>query len=160
METGTEMRIKEINKMKDKLEKDINMRRNTNKRYKRFYNGLQMLTIGSSSIATSLAAATVGTMANPALVLPLSVTNISLGAVAVVTGILSKTVHKRIKKHQMLCMLTRNTLNTINELLSNNLTDGIISDQEFQQVSKVYQEYLWESQSIKANFSRVNSIKD
>ena len=97
---GSKLRMKEINRIRSNLEKDIERRRKFSKEYKRLFNILQSISIGTSSIAAALADVTIGAMSNPAVILPLSITNVSLGATGTLTGVWSKSVIKRVKKHQ------------------------------------------------------------
>ena len=90
-----------------------------------------------------LTGVTIGAMSNPAVILPLSITNVSLGATGTLTGVWSKSVIKRVKKHQKIYLLANNTLGTVNELLSESLKDSHISDKEFKKIQKIYKDYIW-----------------
>ena len=156
---GSKIRMNEINRIRSKLERDVETRRKLSKNYKRFYNGLQSISIGTSSIAAALSGVTIGMITNPAAILPLSVTNVTLGAIGTLTGIWSKSVNKRVKKHQKLDLLANNTLSVVNELLSESLKDSHISDLEFKRVLDVYQQYLVDCKFVNDAFSRKNLVE-
>ena len=156
---GSKIRLQEINRIRTKLEKNIETRKKLSKHYKKFYNSLQSLSIGTSSIAAALSGVTIGMIANPATILPLAITNVTLGAVGTVTGIWSKSVNKRVKKHQKLDLLANNTLSTVNELLSESLRDNHIYDGEFKRVLDVYQQYLVDCKYINDVFARKNLVE-
>ena len=115
---GSKIRFNEINRIRDRLELDAKIRRKYSKRYKKIYNAFHGISIASGSLATTLSGATIGLMPNPAVVLPLAITNVSLGAIGAATGIWSKSFIKRVEKHQKLFLLASKTLITINEILS------------------------------------------
>ena len=156
---GHGIRIKEINRIRDKLEHDIAVRRKLAKGYKKFYNGLHGSSIAAGSISTALAGVTLGVMGSPILVLPLAITNISLGVVGALTGIWSKLVRKRIDKHQRLHLLASSTLQTVNEMLSEGLKDSFISDEEFKMILNAFQRYLWECKGQTDAFAKSTLVE-
>ena len=151
---GSKIRFTEINRIRSRLERDIETRNKLSKYYRRFYNGLQSISIGTSSIAAALSGVTIGMIANPAVILPLSVANVSLGGIGVVTGVWSKSVNKRVKKHERLSLLANNTLSVVNELLSEGLIDSHISDLDFKRISDVYQQYLVDCKFVNDIFNK------
>ena len=153
------MRMKEVNRIRDKLEKDIKTRNNLKKHYKKFYNALNGISIGCGSIATAMAGVTLGVMSNPVVVLPLAITNVTLGTVGTVSGIWAKMVTKRIKKHEKLFLLASSALRTVNELLSESLKDSHISDKEFKLITQVYEDYLFDCRNTKDIFYKKNLVE-
>ena len=156
---GSKIRLNEINRIRNRLERDVDTRKKLTKGYKKFYNILQSVSIGTSSIAAALSGATIGMLANPGVVLPLAVTNVTLGTVGTVSGVWSKSVNKRVKKHQRLSLLASNTLSTVNELLSESLRDNHVSDREFKRVLDVHQQYLLECKFVNDTFSKKNLVE-
>ena len=73
---GSELRTKEIDRIRNDLQNNIGTRRRLCGSYKKVYNGLHFVTIGSTSIAVALSGVIVS---NPILGLPFGVTNIVLG---------------------------------------------------------------------------------
>ena len=137
---------------------DVDTRKKLSKHYKRFDNILQSVSIGTSSTAVALSGVTIGMMSNPGVVLPLAVTNVSLGAVGTASGVWSKSVNKRVKKHQKLSLLASSTLSTMNELLSESLRDSHVSDREFKRILDVYQQQLLECKFVNDTFTRKNLV--
>ena len=156
---GSKIRLNEINRIRTRLEKDVETRKKLSRHYKKFYNVLQSMSIGTSSTAAALSGVTIGMMSNPGVVLPLAVTNVTLGAVGTVTGVWSKSVNKRVKKHQRLSLLANNTLSIVNELLSESLRDSHVSDKEFKRVLDVYQQYLMECKFVNDTFAKKNLVE-
>ena len=156
---GHGIRIKEINRIRDKLEHDISTRKKLSKNYKKFYNVLHGTSVAAGSVTTALAGVTLGVMAAPAIVLPLAITSVSLGAVGTLTSVWSKLVRKRIDKHQRLYLLASDTLQNINELLSESLKDFHISDSEFKMVLTAYQRYLWNCKGESDAFSKSTLVE-
>ena len=97
---GSKVRFNEINRIRDRLELDTKIRRKYSKRYKKIYNAFHGISIASGSLATTLSRVTIGLMTNPALSLPLAISNVSLGAIGAATGIWYKSFIKRVEKHQ------------------------------------------------------------
>ena len=72
------------------------------KRYKRIYNSLQGVAVGSTGLSATLAGVSLGVMANPVALIPVVSVNIGLAGIGTLTGFCSKLVIKRIKKHDKL----------------------------------------------------------
>ena len=121
---GNLIRLEEINRIRSKLEKDIDARKTLSARYRKFYNTLHGISIGSSSINAAIAGATIAVLPNPITAIPMVATNVTLAAVSAVTSLWSRLVNKRIKKHEKLGLMGNNTLIRINQLLSESLKDG------------------------------------
>ena len=94
---GNLIRLEEINRIRSKLEKDIDARKTLSARYKKFYNTLHGISIGSSSINAAIAGATIAVLPNPITAIPMVATNVTLAAVSAVTSLWSRLVGKRIK---------------------------------------------------------------
>ena len=92
---GNMIRLEEINRIRSKLEKDIDARKTLSARYRKFYNTLHGI---SSSINAAIAGATIAVLPNPITAIPMVATNVTLAAVSAVTSLWSKLVGKRIKK--------------------------------------------------------------
>ena len=156
---GSKVRLKEINRIRTRLENDITVRRKLSKRYKKLYTALHGISVGSTSIAAALSGITIGMMTNPGVILPLTVTNLSLGAVGVMTGVWSKSLTKRAEKHEKLFLLAASTLNIINEILSTSLMNSHIDDSEFKMVTSVYQDYLMNCKRQKDRFAKNDLVE-
>ena len=59
---GNLIRLEEINRIRSKLEKDIDARKTLSARYRKFYNTLHGISIGSSSINAAIAGATIAVL--------------------------------------------------------------------------------------------------
>ena len=156
---GHKVRMAEINRIRDKLERDLKTRRRLCKHYKRFFNALHGLSVGSGGIGTALAGVTLGVMSNPTIILPVAIVNVSFGALSTLTGIWSKLVRKRIDKHQRLYLEASGALRSINEILSEGLKDCHINDEEFRLVLAAYQDYLWSCKSQSDAFNKSTLVE-
>ena len=146
------MRLKEINKIQLKLEKETNTRKNMSKRYKRVYNGLHYTSISSTAVGSAVAGVSLAFITNPVTFLPFSIALFSLSGVSMITATLSKIVNKRVRKHEKLHLLGNNLLLKINEILSESLNDSHMNDKEFKKVLQAYQDYLKTGKNIKDTF--------
>ena len=147
-----EIRLKEINKILTRLEKDIKVRKGLSKKYKRLYNGLHSVSIGSTALNTGIAGSALIFMTNPVTLLPLVITNLSLGAISIITGVVSKLTAKKIKKHEKLYILSNSMNMRINEILTESLKDNVIDDREFKRVLNEYQDYLKTDKNVKDTY--------
>ena len=59
------VRMKEINRSRDNLEKDIETPKRLSKRYKRIYNSFHGVAIRHTGLSTTLAGVSLGVMASP-----------------------------------------------------------------------------------------------
>ena len=146
------VRVKEINRIRDNLEKEIEARKRLSKRYKIIYNSFHGIAVGSSGLSATLAVVSLGVMTSPVALIPLVSANVVLAGVGALTGFCSKLFVKRNKKHDKLQLLGNSVLNIINQILSKSLTDNHFSDEEFQNILKEYQEYIRMRKSIKDGF--------
>ena len=155
----TSLRLKEVDRIRAKLEVDIEERKHLSKRYKKFYNLLHGGAIGSTSINATIAGVSLGFITNPATLLPLVIVGASLGAVGILTGLWSKLIAKRLTKHEKLFLIANNTLNKINQILSKAVKDGKIDDEEFEIMVNEYQQYLQACSNIKDAFANQTLIE-
>ena len=151
---GSDIRMKEIDRIRTYLEKHIETRKRLYRTYKRLYNAMNGISIGTSSIAGIISGTTVAFMTNPVIILPLGITNTVLAATGIISGVCSKKMYSKMQKHENLRMLGSSTLSKINSLLSESLKDNHISDDEFKKILKTYQDYLNTYQNIKKSFHK------
>ena len=95
---GNLIRHEEINRIRSKLEKDIDTWKTLSARYRKFYNTLHGISIGSSSINAAIAGATIAVLPNAITAIPMVATNVPLAAVSALTSLWSRLVGKRMKK--------------------------------------------------------------
>ena len=145
---GNLIQLEEINRIWSKLEKDIDDRKISSARYRKFYN-----TLHGISINAAIAGATIAVLPNPITAIAMVATNVTLAAVSTVTSLWSKLVNRRLKTYTKLGLMSNNTLIRINQLLSEGLKDGQISDLDYNAVLEEYQKFFGISNNMK-DFSR------
>lgn len=150
---GNQIRIDEINRIRSKLERLVDIRRNIYYKYKKFYNILHGISITGTSLAAITSTVSIGMIANPIVVLPLGITSVILAGFGVVSGVFSKKISNKVRKHEKLLLLNSNTLANINKLFSESLKDGYVSNKEFKDIIEMYQTYLLNFKSTKDLFS-------
>lgn len=156
---GNEFRMAEINRIRNKLEKHVETRKKLSKHYKRLFNVLYAISVGSTSVTTVVSSVTLGMLANPVILLPLAAVNAGLGATSVATNVWSKLINKRIQKHQKLYLLANSYLHQVNSLVSIALKDHHISNTEFSQILAIHQEFLFECRNLKDVYSKKTLVE-
>ena len=144
--------MSEINRMRSKLEKSITCRKRIYSHYKRLYNASHYISIGSGGLSTTLMTIAAAQFANPAVLLPISITAASLGLISGISTGLSKLISKRFRKHDQIVIMANAALCNINELLSDSLRDYRISHKEFVMINNMYQDFLRNCKSTKDAF--------
>tara|TARA_B110000881_G_scaffold29708_1_gene22173 strand:- start:231 stop:920 length:690 start_codon:yes stop_codon:yes gene_type:complete len=128
-------RLKQIHEIRDTLENETETRGRLRRRYKSLYNSTHYLNIASSltSVAASTAAViSVSTVVGALAALPLGIVAISSGVIGVVSSKISKLLLKKCEKHERVKLVAMSKLSSVSGLVSRALTDGKISDEEFQ----------------------------
>lgn len=140
-----QFRITEINKIRERLNSEIGKREVLHEKYKRVYNTLQAINIGSSTVSGLTSVGTIATLST-VVGLPVSLglagTSAFMGLISMGTGMYSKVVVKKMNKHEKLMTLALNKRDAINKLLSNAYNDGVISDSEFNEILKQFEAYI------------------
>ena len=79
-----------MNRIRSKLESDIETRRKLSNQYKRFYNALHGVAVGSTGVNAAVAGASLAFLANPITLTPLVAVNVSSAGVGAITGVWSR----------------------------------------------------------------------
>ena len=82
--------MKEINRIRDNLEKEIEARKRLSKRYKIIYNSFHGIAVGSSGLSATVASVSLGVRASPVALIPLVSASVVLAGVGALTGFCSK----------------------------------------------------------------------
>ena len=156
---GNEARMDEINRIRNSLENAGLKRRKLYCHYKRLHKASNYISIGSSSISTTLITIAAANSANPIVFLPLSITSGVFGLIGGISTGLTKVFSKRFRKHDKIGLLANTTLCNINEMLSESLRDYKISHKEFTMINNIYQDFLRSCRNTKDNISKKNLIE-
>ena len=156
---GNEARMDEINRIRNSLENAGLKRRKLYCHYKRLHKASNYISIGSSSISTTLITIAAANSANPIVFLPLSITSGAFGLIGGICTGLTKVFSKRFRKHDKIGLLANTTLCNINEMLSESLRDYKISHKEFTMINNIYQDFLRTCKNNRDSISKNNLIE-
>ena len=134
-DSAQEFRLKQIREIRDYLEQETETRGRLRRRYKSLYNAAHYTNMGSSltAVASSTAAAiSLTTVIGSIAALPLGIVAIATGVVGVVSSKIGKLLLKKTEKHERIKLVAMSKLSSVNDLVSKALTDGKVSDTEFE----------------------------
>ena len=139
-----DFRLKKINDLLKELSDEVEHYRQVAKKYKRSHSmvhtsvvGLGSLSVGLSSGALATALTGFGIVASPALAGV--ATLCGLGSVGFAAA--SKRLNRKVTKHEKIYTLALTKRNSVNELVSQALTDKQISDIEFRIITREVEKY-------------------
>ena len=137
-------RLKQIRDIRDQLEKETETRGRLRRRYKALYNTAYYVNLGSSLTAvasSTVAVISLSTVIGALPALPFGIVAITTGALGVVSSKLGKVILKKTEKHERIKLIALAKLSSINDLVSKALTNGKISDEEFQVILNEIESY-------------------
>lgn len=137
-------RLKQIRDIRDQLEKEAETRGRLRRRYKALYNTAYYINFGSSltSVASStVAVVSLSTVIGALPALPFGIVAITTGVLGVVSSKVSKLILKKTEKHERIKLIALSKLSSVNDLVSRALTNGKISDEEFQVILNEMESY-------------------
>ena len=153
-----DFRLKKINDLLKELSDEAEHYRQVAKKYKRSYSmvhtsavGLGSLSVGLSSGALATALTGFGIVASPALAGVATICG--LGSVGFVAA--SKRLERKVTKHEKIYTLAQAKRNSVNELVSQALSDKQISDVEFRIITREVEKYHELKAAIRAGGGRV-----
>ena len=137
-------RLKKINDLLKELSDEVEHYRQVAKKYKRGHSmvhssavGLGSLSVGLSSGALATALTGFGIVASPALAGVVTL----CGLVSVGFAAASKRLNRKVTKHEKIYTLAQAKRNSVNELVSQALSDKQISDVEFRIITREVEKY-------------------
>lgn len=134
-DSAQQFRLKQIRDIRDQLEGEAETRGRLRRRYKSLYNTAHYVNFGSglTAVASSTAAViSLSTAVGALASLPLGLVAISTGVISLVSSKVSKLVLKKVEKHERIKLIALSKLSSVNDLVSKALTDGKVSDTEFE----------------------------
>src|SRR5882757_24864 len=145
MEVGDKFRIDNVNKIKQYFENEIQIRRKIYLKYKKINNICDITYKVSAGLTMATGVGGI-VVASTVIMLPLTIVleciTIMSGLTSIITTILYKYSHKKVKKHEEIKGLAINKLIIINKIISDSLNDDIINNNEFDLIQKHYEEYF------------------
>ena len=137
-DSAQEFRLKQIRDIRNQLESEAETRGRLRRRYKSLYNTAYYVNFGSTLTAVASSTASVislSTVVGALASLPLGIVAISTGVISLVSSKVSKLVLKKVEKHERIKLIALSKLSSVNDLVSKALTDGKVSDSEFDHIS-------------------------
>ena len=145
MEDGDKFRIDNVNKIKQYFETEIQIRRKIYLKYKKINNICDIMYKVSAGITLFTGVGGIAVSSTiimwPLTILLESITIMS-GLTSIITTILYKYSHKKVKKHEEIKGLAINKLIIINKIISDAVNDDIIDNNEFDLIQKHYEVYF------------------
>ena len=153
-----DFRLKKINDLLKQLSDEVEHYRQVAKKYKRSHSmvhtsavGLGSLSVGLSSGALATALTGFGIVASP--VLAGVATLCGLGSVGFAAA--RKRLERKVTKHEKIYTLAQAKRNSVNELVSQALSDKQISDVEFRIITREVEKYRELKAAIRSGGKRV-----
>ena len=141
---GVQFRLNKISEIRDFLENEVDQRDKLRRKYKTVWNVYYNTAQVSGLVALGLGGGAVGTMATGIG----AVVSIPLGGVAIGGSVLSgvcvalgKAMMKKVEKHESVKRTAESSLNTVNDLVSRALEDGIVSNEDFHHILREMENY-------------------
>ena len=158
---GVQFRLNKISEIRNFLENEVDQRDKLRRKYKTAWNVCYNTAQVSGVVALGLGGGAIGTMATGIGV----VVSIPLGGVAVGGSVLSglcvalgKVMMQKVEKHESVKRTAESSLNTVNDLVSKALEDGIVSNEDFHHILREMENYRGHKAGIKHR-TRANLIE-
>ena len=149
---GVQFRLNKISEIRNFLENEVDQRDKLRRKYKTAWNVCYNTAQVSGVVALGLGGGAIGTMATGIGV----VVSIPLGGVAVGGSVLSglcvalgKAMMQKVEKHESVKRTAESSLNTVNDLVSKALEDGIVSNEDFHHILREMENYRGHKAGIK-----------
>ena len=147
---GVDYRLQEVSRLREELKNEIGTRETLYKKYKRAVNTLDGVDTGATALSIVLGGVGTGLLTTligiPLVPIILGVAA-GFGLVGAGTKFATRKLRAKALKHDQIRVLAETKLNSITDLVSKSLHDGIISYEEFELIVKEAQRY----QDLKKN---------
>ena len=144
VDQGVQFRLNKISEIRDFLENEVDQRDKLRRKYKTVWNVFYNTAQVSGLVALGSGGGAVGTMATGIG----AVVSIPLGVVAITSSVLGggcvalgKAMTKKVEKHESVKRTAESSLNTVNDLVSRALEDGIVSNEDFHHILREMENY-------------------
>lgn len=149
---GVQFRLTKISEIRNQLESEVDQRNKLRRKYKTVWNLCYNTAQVSGLIAVGSGTGAVGTLATGVG----SIASIPLGAIAIGSSViggtcvaLGKAIMKKVEKHESVKRTAESSLNTINDLVSRALEDGVVSNEDFHHILREMENYRGHKAGIK-----------
>ena len=141
---GGDYRLKKISDCQKELENEITHYRRISKKYKRAKTIINAFAVTTGALTTVLSTASLATLLS-AIAAPIGASMAGIAALMGITstaaGISSERLNKKLTKHEKTVSLAESKHLSISRLVSKALTDGSISDVEFNLILREIDNY-------------------
>ena len=141
---GGDYRLKKIIDCQKELENEITHYRRISKKYKRAKTIINAFAVTTGALTTVLSTASLATLLS-AIAAPIgaSLAGISalMGITSTATGVSSERLNKKLTKHEKTVSLAESKHISISRLVSKAMSDGLISDVEFNLILREIDNY-------------------
>ena len=134
---GVQFRLNKISEIRNFLENEVDQRGKLRRKYKTLWNVFYNTAQVSGVVALGSGGGAIGTMATGVG----AVVSIPLEGVAIIGSVLSgvcvalgKATMKKVEKHESVKRTAESSLNTVDNLVSRALEDGIVSNEDFHHI--------------------------
>ena len=141
---GGDYRLKKISDCQKELENEITHYRRISKKYKRAKTIINAFAVTTGALTTVLSTASLATLLS-AIAAPIGASMAGIAALMGITstaaGVSSERLNKKLTKHEKTVSLVESKHLSISRLVSKALTDGSISDVEFNLILREIDNY-------------------
>ena len=158
---GMTFRLKRISDIRNTLEDELEARGKYRRRYKSIYNAAVYTNAGAGLVSACSSTGTVVSLATgigAIASLPLGILAIATGVLSVCSSGIAKIILKKVQKHEQIKFLALSKLSSVNDLVSKALSDGSVSDVEFEIILKEIESYRGLKSEIRRHVR--NQIKE
>ena len=143
-DTGDNFRLKQCADWLTELERELHVRENVYKKYKRARSYLLNLSTSSGALSVIFSGGGLGTGLT-GVGIPIAVALGAVGGVCALTSVgaasLAKVISEKVSKHEKTVSVCQAKINTIKDIVSKALTDNKISHEEFVLIKSEFEKY-------------------
>ena len=158
---GGDYRLKKISDCQKELENEITHYRRISKKYKRAKTIINALAVTTGALTTVLSTASLATLLS-AIAAPIgaSLAGISalMGITSTAAGASSERLNKKLTKHEKTVSLAESKHISISRLVSKAMTDGSISDVEFNLILREIENYYSLKGKLRMEVKKIENI--
>ena len=153
VDQGVQFRLNKISEIRDFLENEVDQRDKLRRKYKTVWNVCYNTAQVSGVVALGSGGGAVGTMATGiGAVISIPLGGVAIGGISILSGVcvaLGKAMMKKVEKHESVKRTAESSLNTVNDLVSRALEDGIVSNEDFHHILREMENYRGHKAGIK-----------
>ena len=158
---GGDYRLKKIIDCQKELENEISHYRRISKKYKRAKTTINAFAVTTGALTTVLSTASLATLLS-AIAAPIGASMAGIAALMGITstaaGVSSERLNKKLTKHEKTVSLAESKHISISRLVSKAMTDGSISDVEFNLILREIDNYYSLKGQLRREVKKIENI--